>query len=120
MQWYTIAMMLLTLLGMIYMVISKLRKSTLLRGHLFSNVVKVILFGSDAQSYMLLKLCTAARSIHIFQLMRKLTPGCITLKRNCIWDVLDIDWKEVSVTLNGNKINLPSSVTIPFRDQFGI
>ena len=43
-QWYTIAMMLLTLLGMIYMVTHKLRISTLLRGHLFSNVVKVMLF----------------------------------------------------------------------------
>ena len=49
MQYYTIATMLLPVLGMIYMVTSKLRKSTLLRGHLFSNVVKVMLFVSDAQ-----------------------------------------------------------------------
>ena len=52
--------------------------------------------------------------------MGKVTPGSITLKGSCIWDVLDIDWKEVSMTLNGNKINLPSSVTIPFRDKFVI
>ena len=34
--------------------------------------------------------------------------------------MLDIDWKEVRMTLNGNKFNLLSSVTIPFRDKFGI
>ena len=67
MLWYTIAMMLLTLLGMIYMVTSKLRKSTLLRGHLFSNVVTVMLFVLDAQSYVPVKLCKVAASIHLFK-----------------------------------------------------
>ena len=105
MQWYTIAMMPLTLLGMIYMVSSKLRKSTLLREHLFSNVVNVRVFVLDAQSYVSVKLCKVAGSICLLKLMGKLTPGSIKLKRNCIWDVLDIDWKEVSMTLNGNKIN---------------
>ena len=52
--------------------------------------------------------------------MEKLTPGSITLKRNCIWGELDIDWKEVIVTLNGNKINLSTSVTIQFREIIAI
>ena len=42
----------------------------------------------------------------------------INFKRNWIWDVLEIDWKEVRVTLNGNEINLPKSVILPFRDKF--
>ena len=29
-----------------------------------------------------------------------------------IWYVIELDWKEVSMTLNGNQINLPKSVTI--------
>ena len=70
------------------MVTSKLSKSTLLKGHLLSNVVKVMLFISDAQSYVLVKLCKVARSIHLFKLMgkfntrkyyieKKLDLGCI-------------------------------------------
>ena len=35
-----------------------------------------------------------------------------------IWDVLEIDWKEVNMTLNGNEINLPTSAILPFRDKF--
>ena len=31
-----------------------------------------------------------------------------------------MDWKEVNVTFNGNKINLSKSVTIKFRDKFKI
>ena len=96
----------------------RVRKLRLFRGHLFSNVVKVMLFVSDAQSYVLVKLCKEAGSIHLFKLVGKLTPECVTLKRNWIWDILELGWKEVSVTLNGNKINLPTLVIIPFRDKY--
>ena len=116
-QWYTIARLLLILLGIIFIIITKVRKLRLFRGNLFSNVVQVMLFISDAQSYVLIKLCKVAGSTHLFKLVGKLEPGCVTLKRNLIWDVLELDWKEVSVTLHGNRINLPTSVIIPFRDK---
>ena len=62
------------------------------RGHLFSNVVKVMLSISNAQLYVLEKLCKVAGSIHLFKSVGKLTPVCVTLKRNLIWDVLELDW----------------------------
>ena len=37
------------------------------------------------------------------------------LKKNWIWDVLEIDWSNVSITLNDNEINLPRSLIIPFK-----
>ena len=46
--------------------------------------------------------------------MGTLTSQNVKLKRNKIWDIIQIDWKEVNVTFNGNKINLPKSVTIKF------
>ena len=61
-----------------------------------------------------------AGSIHLFKITGKLTPEHIKLKRNILWDVIELDWKEVSMTLNGNKINLPASVIIPLRDKFKI
>ena len=33
---------------------------------------------------------------------------------------MEVDWKEVSMTFNGNKINLPKSVTLKLRDKFKI
>ena len=44
----------------------------------------------------------------------------MTLHRNKIWDILDIDWQNIVVTVNGNVINLPGSVILPFRDKFKI
>ena len=109
-QWYTVAMSLLILLDIVFIVTTKVRKLMLFEEHLFSNVTKVMLFISDAQSYVPLRMCKVVGSIHLFKLMGKLTPDCVTVKRNWIWDVLELDWKEVSITLHGNNINMPTSV----------
>ena len=117
-QWYIIALLLLILLGIVFIVINKIRKSNLFRGHLFSNITKVMLCISDKQSNVLVNLCKIAGSIHLFRIRGRLTPECINFKRNWIWDVLEIDWKEVRVTLNRNEVNLPTSVKILFRSRF--
>ena len=59
-----------------------------------------------------------SRKYTFIQIRGKLTPESIKFKKNWIWDVLEIDWKEVKVTLNGKEINLPTSVILPFRDKF--
>ena len=102
----------------IFIVTTKVRKLNFFGGHLFSNLTKVMLCISDAQSYVPVKLYKVAGSIHLFKFVGKLTPDCVTLKRNWIWDVLELDWKEVSVTLYGSNINLPTSVILLLRDKF--
>ena len=106
------------MLGMFYLVTNKIKKSSLFKGWLFSNMTKVILFISNTRSYVPIKLCRIARSIHLFRIRRRLTPENVWFKKNWIWDVLEIDWKDISMILNGNEIHLLCSVIIPFRDKF--
>ena len=40
--------------------------------------------------------------------------------KNYIWDMLEIDWKEVSVTFNDNKVNLVRVVTIKLKDKIHV
>ena len=75
---------------------------------------------SDAQYYVPVKLCRTAGNIHLFIITGKLIPEHVKLKRNILWDMIELDWKEVNMTLNGNKINLPASVIILLRDKFKI
>ena len=72
---------------------------------------------SDIQYYVPIILCKTTGSIHFFKITGMLKPE--NIKINYIWDTLEIDWKEVSVTFNNNKINLPRVVTIklPRQDQ---
>ena len=64
------------------------------------------------------KLCKTAGSIHLFKIIGHLTPAQITMKRRSLLDVVQIDWKEVLMTLNGNMVCLPTSVILPMRDKF--
>ena len=81
MQWYTLAMLLLILLGIVFIVTSKVRKSNLFRGHLFSNITKVMLFILNTQPYAPVNLCKVAGSIHLFRIGGRLAPECIRFKK---------------------------------------
>ena len=83
----------------------------------FSNNTKILLFISNTHSYVPIKLCRVARSIHLFRIRGRLNPDNVKLKKNWIWDVLEIDWSDISITLNDNEIDLPSSVIIPFKER---
>ena len=73
-----------------------------------------MLFISDVQYYVQIKLCKTAGSIHLSKITGMLVPENVKLQQNYIWDIIEIDLKEVNVTLNGNNMNLPKSVTIKF------
>ena len=65
-------------------------------------------------------LCKAAGNIHIFKVKGMLKVENIKLNKNVISDMLDIDWKEVTVTFNEDKVNLPSVITIKLQDKIKI
>ena len=117
-QWYIMGMLIIITLGMLYLVTNKLRKSSFFKGHLFSNNTKILLFISNTHSYVPIKLCRVARSNHLFRIKGRLNPENVKLKKNWIWDVLEIDWSHTSIMLNDNKIDLPSSVIIPFKERY--
>ena len=117
-QWYIMGMLIIITLGMLYLVTNKLRKTSFCKGHLFSNNTKILLFISNAHSYVPIRLCRVAGSIHLFRIKERLNPENVKLKKNWIWDVLEIDWSNVSITLNDNEINLPRSVIVPFKERY--
>ena len=104
--------MALTILSMATVIFLHFRKSKLCRGHRFSNIVTVVLFISDVQNYILIKLCKTSGSIHLFKIKGTLKPGDINLNRNYLWDTLEINWNGIKFTLNDNKIDLPKIITI--------
>ena len=118
MHWYIMGMLTIITLGMLYLVTNKLRISSFFKGRSFSNSIKILLFISNTHSYVPIKLCRVARSIHLFRIRGRLNSENVKLKKNWIWDVLEIDWSDISTTLNDNKIDLPRSVIIPFKEGY--
>ena len=117
-NWYIMGLLLIMLLGITYLLMCKVRKSCLFKGHLFSNIPKIVLFISNATTYVPKKLNRIAGSISLFKLRGRLTIESVRFKRNWIWDVLEIDWRDVNMTINGNPIPLPTTLVIPLRDKF--
>ena len=76
-----------------------------------------MIFILDVQNYMLVKLCKTAGSIHLFKISGMLKAENIKLNKNYLWDTLEIEWKEVTVTFNGNKSDLPRVVITPRQVQ---
>ena len=102
----------LTVSSMIIVIFLHYRKSRLCSGYRFSNVMKIVLFISDVQNYIPIKLCKTSGSIHLFKIKGTLKSGDIKLNRNYLWDTLEINWNKITITFNDNKIDLPKIVTI--------
>ena len=79
-----------------------------------------MIFISNVQNYVPIKLFKTAGSIHLFKIIGMLKAENIKLNKNYLWDTLGMDWKEVTVTFNGNKIDLPKIVIIKLQDKIKV
>ena len=79
MQNFDIISLALTILGLVMVAILHYRKSNLCRGCMFSNAVKIMIFISDVQYYVPIKLCKTTGSIHLFKNLCTLKPENIKL-----------------------------------------
>ena len=118
--WIIIIWLSLILLCVLFLTIEKLYRMPIFRKYHYSNTIKIMLFLSDIKSYIPIKLCKTSGSIHLFKLTGRINKENLQIHKNTIWDIMEIDWRLITITLNGNVINLPNSVIIPFRDKFKI
>ena len=118
--WIIIIWLSIILLCVLFLTMEKLYRMQMFRKYHYSNTIKIMIFISDIKSYVPIKLCKTLGSIHLFKLTGSINKENITLHKNTLWDVMEIDWRLVTVTLSGNVFNLPGSVIIPFRDKFKI
>ena len=62
---------------------------------------------------MPLELNSTAGNVLLFKLSGTLAVEKFTLRKNWIWDVLEINWDNTHVKLNEREINLQGTLTIP-------
>ena len=105
-------LMVLNLVTVVSLLLRKI-KSIFFWGQPFSNMVKIKLFLVFTKSYVLLNLNQSARNMHLFKLMGELSPNDVILKKNWIWDVLEVKWGNTHITLNDKEIHLPTTLLVP-------
>ena len=77
------------------MAMAKVIKRRIFKGKQFSNSIKVNLFIVNNHCYIPLHLNKLAGSVHLLKLHGILTKENLILRKNWIWDVLEIDWTDV-------------------------
>ena len=100
------------------MAFAKLWKSRIFKGKLFSNTIKVKLFVADIHCYIPLHLNKLVGSVHLFKLHGILSKENLVLKKNWIWDVLEIDWTDVYLLQDHKEINLLVTVVKPIYYKY--
>ena len=109
-----------TILSMAIVIFLHYRKSKFCRGYRFSNVVKIVLFISDVQHYIPIKLCKTSGSRHLFKLKGTLKPEDIKLNTNYLWDTSEINWNGINLSFNGSEIDLLKIITIKMQDKIRV
>ena len=51
-----------------------------------------------------------AGNTHLFKLTGDLSIENVMLKKNWIWDVLEIKWKDIHIVLNDKEVHLPTTL----------
>ena len=77
-----------------------------------------MLFISEIQHYIWVRLCKTAGSIHLFKITGRLMTEKVKLNKHYRWDILEIDGSEVKVTFNGKAISLTKSIMARLWDKF--
>ena len=107
-------LMILNLVIVVSLLLRKIKKSIFFWGQPFSNMVKIKLFLADTKSYASLDLNQLARNTNLFKLTGDLSLEDVTLKKNWIWNVLEIKWEDIHIVLNDKEVHLPTTLIIPF------
>ena len=106
-------LMILNLVIVVSLLLKKIKKSVFFWGQPFSNMVNIKLFLADTWSYISLDLSKLARNSCLFKLTGERSLENVTLKKNWIWDVLEIRWEDIHLVLNDKEVHLPTMLIIP-------
>ena len=93
-EWWTTVLLIISLLGVTGCLILKVKNLMICKGYLYSNASHLILFVSDIYRHVLIQISNISGDISIYKLIEAFSSNSITLRKNCIWDTLDIDWSQ--------------------------
>ena len=83
-------------------------------------MVKIKLILADTKSYVSIDQNQLARNTHLFKLIGELSLEIVTLKKNWIWDVLEIKWETIHIVLNNKEIHLPTTLLVPIIQKLKV
>ena len=119
-SWVSIAVTLITILGIAVYVYRVCNKITFFKGYLYDNTCPIYLFLSHECYHVPVKLRELNGLLHTFALSGQLKAINLQLLKHTLWDTLHIKWLRTTLNMNGNRIDLPENVNIPLWDKIKV
>ena len=115
--WVSIAVTVITILGMAVCPYRTCSKMTFFKGYLYNNVCTVYLFISHDCYHVPLKLREINGILHTFTLNGQPKAQNMQLLKHTLWDTMNVKWLGTTLSMNGKRIDLPKNVNIPHMGQ---
>ena len=115
--WVSIAVTIITILGVAVYLYKACSKMTFFKGYLYDNVCTVYLFISHDCYHVPLKLRELNGILHTFILNGQPKPQNMQLLKHALWDTMNIKWLGTTLNMNSKRIDLPENVNIPLWDK---
>ena len=103
--------------GALYAAYQVFRSLSWYRGYRNSRCCTMYFFLYHDDFYAPLKIKSLSGHIHMYKMENKLTPGQLTLQRNCLWDTVTIDWENVQILKHDEPVAMPVTVTVPLSHK---
>ena len=111
--WVSIAVTLITILGIVVYVYRACSKMTFFKGYLYDNTCTIYLFLSHECYHVPVKLRELNGLLHTFALSGELKAQNLYLLKHTLWDTLHIKWLSTTLNMNGKRIDLPENCRYP-------
>ena len=115
--WVSFVVTLITIVGVVIYVYRSCRHMTILRGHKFASICHVHVIFCNNTRYVPLKIGQYIGSPFLFQYNELPQVEHIFLQRNCLWDLLHIEWDEERIHYKDRSIPLREHLNVPLKDS---
>ena len=118
--WVSIAVTLITILGVAVYLYKACSKMTFFKGYLYDNTCIIYLFLSQECYHVPVKLRELNGLLHTFAVSGQLKAQNLQLLKHTLWNTLHIKWLSTTLNMNGKRIDLPENVNIPLWDEIKV
>ena len=85
--------------------------------HKYNRTCALYIFFHNIHFYVSVNLKHLSGYMHMYKLENAITPEQMSYHKSFLWDTIYFEWHSTCLHINGQMVNLPSSITIPLKDK---
>ena len=106
-----------TIVGLVMWLYAHCRHLTWFNEYKYNRTCALYIFLFNTYFYVPVKLKHLSGNMHMYKLKNAITPEQMSYHKSCLWDIIHFEWHSMHLCINGQPVNLPSSVNVPLKNK---